>query len=230
LPPSALKCIESWRKYFPDQEIREWTEGSFDVNRLRYTKQAYQAKKFAFVSDYARLWILYHHGGIYFDTDVEVVKPFDDILSEGAFMGCEIDSPEAYAVNPGLGIAVAAGHPIYKEVLDTYSNLSFVLDDGRLNMLGIVRLTTGVLLKHGLQRTSDVQQVSGITIYPPEYFNPLDDATGRLFVTSKTHSIHWYSKTWVDNSSRFRVQVARLLHRLFDKKFAKKMKRMLHVR
>ena len=91
LPASAQKCIASWRKYFPDYEIKEWNEDIFNVNIIPYTQQAYEAQKYAFVSDYARFWILYHYGGLYFDTDVEVIKSFDDIVDKGAFMGLEID-------------------------------------------------------------------------------------------------------------------------------------------
>ncbi|MDE6612292.1 MAG: glycosyl transferase, partial [Muribaculaceae bacterium] len=94
LPESALKCIASWRKYFPDYQIIEWNEDNFDVNAIPYTAQAYAAKKYAFVSDYARFKILYDHGGLYFDTDVEVIKPFDDILERGAFMGFELAAPD----------------------------------------------------------------------------------------------------------------------------------------
>ena len=89
LPPFAVKCIESWKKFLPGYEIKEWNEDNFDVNIIPYTQEAYEARKYAFVSDYARFYILYHHGGIYFDTDVEVIKSIDDIIERGAFMGCE---------------------------------------------------------------------------------------------------------------------------------------------
>lgn len=89
LPLLAVKCIESWKRYFPDYEIREWNEDNFNVNMIPYTREAYEAKKYAFVSDYARFYILYYYGGLYFDTDVEVIKPMNDIIERGAFMGCE---------------------------------------------------------------------------------------------------------------------------------------------
>ena len=108
LPASALKCIESWRKYCPDYEIKEWNESNYDVNKIRYSSQAYQAKKYAFVSDYARFDILYQWGGLYFDTDVEVIRPIDDILAKGAFLGLETSE----TVNPGLGMAVSPNDPL----------------------------------------------------------------------------------------------------------------------
>ena len=92
LPELAQKCIASWKKYLPDYEIKEWNEDNFDVNIIPYTAEAYAAKKYAFVSDYARFWILYKYGGIYFDTDVEVIRPIDDIIAKGNFMGCETDA------------------------------------------------------------------------------------------------------------------------------------------
>lgn len=213
-PKSALKCIASWKRFFPDYEIKEWNEDNFDINLIPYTKEAYEAKKFAFVSDYARFWVLYHYGGVYFDTDVEVIKPMDDVLDKGGFMGCEIDTGDLYSVNPGVGIAVEPFHPLYKNLLDMYDGLPFYLENGEINPFAIVRITTTVLLKHGLQKKPYIQKVQGITIYPADYFNPLDDATGRLITTSNTRSIHWYSKTWLPTSP-LKTKLTRLCHRYF---------------
>ena len=118
LPESAKKCIDSWKRFFPDYKIKEWNESNFDINYCDYTKEAYEAKKWAFVSDVARFKILYENGGFYFDTDVEVIKSFDDIISNGAFMGFEND--KKCLVNPGLGLGVEAGNQFYKEMLDLY--------------------------------------------------------------------------------------------------------------
>ena len=132
LPASAKMCIESWRKFFPDYEIREWNEDNFDVNIIPYTQQAYESRKYAFVSDYARFWILYHIGGLYFDTDVEVIKSFDKIISRGAFMGIEesafLDGKPMVA--PGLGLGVEAGHPFYKKMLKLYGYRIYKKSDG----------------------------------------------------------------------------------------------------
>lgn len=218
LPKSALKCIASWRKFFPDYEIIEWNEDNFDVNSIPYTAQAYETKKYAFVSDYARFKILYEHGGIYFDTDVEVIKPFDDILAKGPFMGFEIDPKESNSfsgyVAPGLGLGVNPGLGLYAEILALYSELSFYNSDGSLNQETIVIYTSALLVKKGLECTPGIQKVAGVTIYPKEFFNPLDNNTGRLRVTPNTHSIHWYAKTWL-NINPFRQSVSRLAHRLF---------------
>lgn len=194
LPPLAEKCIASWRKFLPDYEIKEWNEDNFDVNIIPYTAEAYAAKKYAFVSDYARFWILYHHGGVYFDTDVEVIKPMDDILAAGAFMGCEQDSP--ITVNPGLGIAATAQMPIYKKLLEYYIPLLF--DAAHIGAT-IVDHTTNVLKAMGLKEIEGIQKVSDCGIYPSEYFNPIHIVTKRLHITQNTRSVHWYAGTWNDN-------------------------------
>jgi mannosyltransferase OCH1-like enzyme len=231
LPKSAQKCIASWRKYFPGYEIIEWNEDNYDVNKIPYTQEAYQAKKYAFVSDYARFDILYHEGGIYFDTDVEVIKPFDDILQRGAFMGCEIDGAgsleterihafDSYieCVTPGLGIAAAPGLRLYKEILDFYARESFIKEDGSINTETVVTKTTKILLERGLKDIKGIQKVEDITIYPKEYFNPKDSRTSKLEITDNTHSIHWYSMSWMTQRQRLRNKILKPFHRVFGPK------------
>ncbi len=212
LPKSVLRCIESWRHYFPAFEIREWNETNYDVMKIPYIAEAYRAKKYAFVSDYARFDILYQFGGVYFDTDVEVIKSFDDILINGAFMGFETDCVN---VNPGLGIAAAPGLDIYREILDYYSTQHFLNIDGSINTETVVTKTTKLLVKHGLQDKTGIQQVAGINIYPREYFNPMDNNTGKMLKTVKTHSIHWYSMSWMPKRQFVIRKVTRVFHRIF---------------
>ena len=214
LPDLAKKCISSWRRFLPDYEIKEWNEDNFDVNIIPYTQQAYKAKKYAFVSDYARFWILYHYGGLYFDTDVEVIKPLDDIIEHGSFIGCENSGATVIGVNPGLGLGFPSGLCFCQEMLDLYATLSFMKDDGTLNEKTIVSYTTEVLLKHGLTNDSNIQEVAGVWIYPPDYFNPFDDLTGRLELSANTRSIHWFMNSWSD-SSYLRRWLSRMSHRLF---------------
>ncbi len=215
LPESAKKCIESWKKFFPDYEIKEWNEDNYSVYKIPYTQQAYDAKKYAFVSDYARFDILYQYGGIYFDTDVEVIKPFDDIISKGAFMGCETDAECGLTVAPGLGIACAPGLEIYKEILDFYDNEQFINHDGSENTETVVIKTTNILKKHGLKNEVGIQQIAGINIYPKEYFNPLNNNTGKLEITENTHSIHLYAMTWLSERDRIISRLSRPFHRIF---------------
>lgn len=218
LPESAQKCIASWRKYLPDYEIIEWNEDNFDVNSIPYTQQAYEAKKYAFVSDYARFKILYEHGGLYFDTDVEVIRSMDDIVVKGPFMGFEINPGEKRkfgAVNPGLGIGAIVGMKQFREIIDYYDNLHFIESDGTYNVTdAVVNITTRELLKKGLKMQPGIQFVGGVYVYPADYFNPFDDATGRLNKTANTRTIHWYSKTWLEVSP-LRMRLSRVFHRIF---------------
>jgi len=217
LPESAIKCINSWKKFLPDYEIKEWNEDNFDVNIITYTKEAYEAKKYAFVSDYARYYILHKEGGLFFDTDVEVIKPLGDIIARGAFMGIEVEATpdKAPLVNPGLGIGAPAGLPFYKNVLDYYQDLHFLGEDALPNPLTVVIHTTNVLVSKGMKNENVHQEVAGINIYPRDFFNPLDDNKGTLNITVNTRSIHWYSKTWLNKQDQLKNKITRVFHRLF---------------
>lgn len=227
LPASAVKCIDSWKKYFPGYEIKEWNESNFDVNFIPFTQEAYAAKKYAFVSDVARFWILEKEGGLYFDTDVEVIKSFDDILSEGAFLGVEIPSHDEAVpqVNPGLGLGAERGNAVIQSVLEYYKTIHFQDENGVQYPGTVVYHTTKVLeSEYGLKPTNDIQHLDGVNIFPVDYFNPFDDLTGVLRKTSNTHSIHWYSKSWIEKPSWYFV-VTRILHRIFGTKLLNLFKR-----
>lgn len=229
LPESAQKCIASWRKFFPGYEIIEWNEDNFDVNSIPYTAQAYAAKKYAFVSDYARFKILYEHGGLYFDTDVEVIKSMDDIISHGAFMGFEIDFPKTNAaINPGLGMAAPKGIKFLRDIIKEYSKFQFVNADGSLNQTTIVKYTTDMLYARGLESRYGIQEVCEFALYPAEYFNPLDDNTGRLKITSSCRSIHWYSKTW-NPQSVLRTKLSRWSHRILGTRLIPYLRKLLKL-
>ena len=212
LPDSAMRCIVSWKKFLPDYEIREWNEDSFDVNIIPYTRQAYESKKYAFVSDYARFWVLYHYGGLYFDTDVEIIKPMDDIIAKGPFMGREAGAylskmlsvdTDGLAVAPGLGIGAEAGMSIFKTFLDGYGRRPFIDEDGSLNTKSIVYYTSEALLDAGMSgNDSEPESVAGLWIYPHDYFCPMDHTRGNyLRITGNTRSIHHYDASWVDESN-----------------------------
>lgn len=205
LPHIAKKCIESWRKFLPDYEIKEWNEENFDVNMLPYTQEAYKAKRYAFVSDYARFYILYHYGGIYFDTDVEIVKPINDIINRGPFMGCETIVKEDIPlyVNPGLGLGIEAKNKILKDLLDLYSSLHFINLDGTHNLKTIVQYTTEILSSCGLQKKEGIQCVEDIWIYPKEYINPYNCEIDRVIITDETRTIHHFAGSWFTKRERF---------------------------
>ena len=218
LPNSARKYIESWRKYFPGYEIKEWNEKNFDVNAIAYTRDAYKAGKYAFVSDYARFWILYYHGGVYFDTDVEVISPMDDLIAKGPFMGFEKDNVKhatnSLVIAPGLGLYAERKNAIYAEILSRFDKMAFYLPDGKLNPYTMIPMVTELFQENGLVLRNEQQTVAGITIYPNDYFNPFDDITGVLRKTQNTRSIHWYAKSWVDNNNPWLVHFKRLIRRV----------------
>ena len=226
LPKMAVKCIASWRKYLPDYEIKEWNEDNFDVNLIPYTKDAYADCKYAFVSDFARFWILYHYGGVYFDTDVEVIKPMYDIIERGPFMGLEISGPKG-KIAPGLGLAAESGNPIYEEIIKGFTYLDYHLADGSRNPYTMIPMVTDIMRARGLTGTEGIQNVDGIDVYAPDYFNPLDDATGRLRKTDNTRTIHWFMKSWLPTENIFSVWLKRLARRFLGMKFTTNIKHLL---
>lgn len=200
LPESALRCIESWKKHLPDYEIKEWNESNFDVNINQYTKEAYECKKYAFVSDYARFYVLYKYGGLYFDTDVEVIRDMTDIISMGSFMGFEMVRNHLGGVNAGLGMGAVIHHDFIKNILEKYDKLHFIQDDGTPYPKTIVHYTTELLDEYGLIHQNKVQKVAGFTILSTEYLCPLPFGEKKLCTTSKTCSIHWYDSSWKNES------------------------------
>ena len=199
LPELAQKCIESWKKYCPDYEIKRWDETNFDLDCCDYVRKAYQEKKWAFASDYARFKILYENGGIYFDTDVELIKPIDDIVEKGAFMGLEKSSKVSVAT--GLGLAANIGLSLLEEILDSYHHSHFEKDTNG-SYVTVVTRVTNIILKHGDILPNKISEVEGITIYPSEYFCPLDFYTGKMTITNNTRSIHHYTASWLNKTKR----------------------------
>lgn len=199
LPELALKCIESWKKYCPDYEIKRWDETNFDINCCEYVREAYEAKKWAFVSDYARFKILFENGGVYFDTDVELIKPIDDIVEKGSFMGLE-ESSETY-IATGLGLAANSGLGLMKEIIDDYHHSHFEKSETGSYETVVARVTK-IILRHGDICPDQINDVAGITVYPPDFFCPLNYYTGELNITENTRSIHHYFASWVTPERR----------------------------
>lgn len=214
LNKKAKKCIHSWEKYCPDYEIIEWNEDNYDINQNPYTKYTYYNKKFAFLSDYARLQIIEKEGGIYFDVDVEVVRSMDDLLTEHAFFGFET---EEY-INTGIGFGAEKNSELVRAMIKEYD----VVLDGKHDVIGCPKLNTAALLKKGLKQNGQIQSVNGATIYPIEYFNPYDDPTGRLNKTKNTYSIHWYAKSWMKKSTQIRSTLTKPMHRILGRDFFNK--------
>lgn len=206
-PKLAEKCIASWRKYCPDWQIIEWNESNFDVNRNGYTKMCIEQRKYAFLSDYVRLFVVAEHGGVYFDTDVEVIKPLEPLLENEAFFGFE--TPEFVASGLGFG-SVPHGTAI-EAMLREYD----ILLDGTRGVIGCPRLNTAAMLKLGLVQDGSMQEVAGAKILPIEYLNPYESNTGRLKKTKNTYSIHWYNASWMSWKKRLRAAITKPFHRIF---------------
>ena len=217
LDEKATRCLESWKKFFPDYEIIQWNEDNFDISKIPFMKQAYQNKKYAFVSDVARLLVVYEHGGIYFDTDVEVIRTYDDIICDStkAFMGIEGNG----LVNTGLGFGAEKGHMFLKKHIELYKQLDFEEYRDHISDIACPILTTMLLDESGfIQNKKQVHE--GIDIYPSQYFAPMDYQTGKLVKTSRTHSIHWYNASWQDENTRKEQEKLRKLSSRLGTKLA----------
>lgn len=200
LPKAAIKCINSWKKKNPDYQIIEWNESNFDININLYCCQACERKKWAFVTDYARLWILYHHGGVYFDTDVKVLRSFDDLLDNPCFLGIE-KSTRNIQVNTGVGMGCEKGNPVVKAMMDSYADIPFIVN-GKEDITTCTVRNTAVLETFGYQNKDIIQKLADVTIYPSEYFSPMEMESGIIHKTKNTHSIHLYSLSWTSKENQ----------------------------
>lgn len=200
LTESAKKCIESWKKYCPDYEIICWNEDNYDVNKHLYTKEAYKHKAYAFVSDYARLEIIYNHGGIYMDTDVEVKRSLDPLLYNKAYCAFSNHVPR---INTGLGFGAEKGFPIIKDMIDAYRFEKYEMDDG-VNKTLCQAYNTKVLAYHGLIQNGRYQVVKGMACYPKDYFDPMSSYFYLAPKEEKAFSIHQSANTWSENNLVFK--------------------------
>ena len=202
IPESVNKCILSWKKQCPDYEICLWTEDNFDVHINDYMAEAYEAGKWAFVSDIARLIIVYENGGIYLDTDVELIKSLDDIISDNSFFfGIEKDTnvrtgEEFIGLNTGIGFGAEKGSRIIKAMLDEYKGIHFKKEDGTFDLTPCPVRNSKALEKQGVKISNEMIRFEGGTIYPSEYFCPEELSSDIKNYTANTISIHHYSSSW----------------------------------
>lgn len=198
LPESAVKYMKSWQKFCPDFAIKRWDETNFDVNSVAFVREAYAAKKYAFVSDYVRTYALYMEGGLYVDTDVEFVKSIDDLLNT-SFMGFE----NPHIVNPGLILyANSPQQEIYGKILQYYDKMHY--DDRVNSSISSPNIYTKILGDYGLNKSNELQTVGEITVYPTEYFRPLGDKRFGIKkkITDNTRTIHHYDASWLDRREK----------------------------
>lgn len=200
LPSLALKCIESWKKCCSEFSIKEWNENNFDINFNTYTKEAHKTKKWAFVSDVARLYAVYTEGGVYLDTDVEIIKPLDNFLNDHMFLGFESDNLLA----TGLGFGAEKNFYMIKKMIDIYNNISFIKSDGELNTTPCPVYNTDCMKQEGFIINNTKQTMNGITLYPTEYLCPKNWETGEVNFTLNTHTIHHFLASWLSEEEKKR--------------------------
>lgn len=218
MPALAEKCIESWKKYCPEYKIVCHNEENFDISENRYAREAYEAGKWAFVSDYVRLKVLYEEGGIYLDTDVELIKPLDALIEKSGYMGFDDNG----IVSTGLGFACEKGNELIKALLDDYNEISFILPDGSYDLLPCPDRNTKVIQKLGLDITVQDQMFMGLRFLPEDYLCPMKYYTGRKKITKNTYSIHHFCASWTSPRAKRTLFIKRIIGvKLYDKLYGK---------
>lgn len=192
-----LHCIDSWKKYLPEYELIRWDESNFDICMNRYCKEASEERKWAFVSDYVRLWALVNYGGIYMDTDVEILAPLDRFLEHEAFSGFESDTQ----IPTGL-MAAEANQPLFEELLADYDSRIFRNENGSLNLTTNVVYITETCNKYGFIANNQFQVVKGFALYPNDYFCPKSHQTGEIQITGNTYAIHHFDGSWLPDDQK----------------------------
>lgn len=216
-PKEVLRCIESWKKYCPDYKIIEWNEDNYDLNKNEYVKYTYSNKKWAFLSDYVRLDVIYNNGGIYLDTDVELIRNLDALLDCDGYIGME----QIGTVNTGQGFGAIKGNHFIKENKEYYESCDVCDEKGNFNRIICVEITTNLLKKYGLRKKNEKQKVGEMIIYPVDYFCPKVMGTNIIKITSNTYSIHHFDSTWKSDNKLLRkigyylIPVKQLIKKFF---------------
>jgi len=213
IPENMHRCIDSWKKFCPDYKIVRWDESNYDYKKYKYTEDAYEQKKWAFVSDVARLDVIFQYGGIYLDTDVELIKPLDELLNQGAFMGFE----QGRRVNTGLGFGAEKGNLLIKENLEYYKHIEFIKENGELNLVPCPNITTEILELHGLVREDKIQILDGMKIFSSIYFSPMILADGTAELKPETISIHHYAGSWTTENEKRLLYKRRCVYTKYGK-------------
>lgn len=202
LPELAKKCIASWEKFCPDYEIKEWNESNFDLNCCAYVKEAYEAKKWAFITDYVRLYAMVTEGGIYMDTDVEVIKPLDSYLLHEAFSGFEDETH----IPTGI-MACQKGFSLFENLLKDYNNRHFIMSNGKYDLTTNVVTITNLCKNYGFIGNNTLQDICGFILYPHDVFCPKSHVTGIITLTDRTATIHHFSGSWQNKEAKISTKI-----------------------
>lgn len=209
-PEIVKKCIQSWKNILTDYEIIEWNEDNFDINSNKYVKEAYENKKYAFVSDYVRVKALYDMGGIYLDTDVEVYKPLDKFLVKESFWGFE---EKNYIATSTIG--ARSGNKLIKQFLDFYEGKSYTEMAKDIETSTNVQIVTRIFKEIGFKMNGERQSIDNIgTIYPQEYFSPYDYINYYDKKTDKTYTMHHFYKSWISPKDKIRSNIKKVLSKV----------------
>lgn len=212
IPDFLQKCIDSWHIYNPDYKIVRWDEKNYDFSKNLYMKEAYENKAWGFATDYARLDVIYQYGGIYLDTDVEVIRNLDVVLCDDAFFNMGASD----IINTGTGFGAVAGNQLIKEQMDYYDDKHFIMPNGKENRVCCYYYQHPIFEKHGFQIKNEYQKLNNIVIYPSEVMSPKGTWGMGDFFSEKTLSIHHESGTWRNERER---EGNEELHKLFEEKF-----------
>lgn len=221
MPPKECRCIESWKKKMPDYEIVRWDESNFDVNSLTFVKEAYQARKYAFVADYVRVYALFHEGGIYLDTDIEIVKSLTPLLGCSFLTGFETLG----VIQTGV-IGCEAGHFIIKKMYDYYQERHFKINNKSLDQTPNSVILANIIAKEGFVLNNTRQSKKNIEIYPSDYFCPINQATWEIMTTSNTYCIHYLSGSWLPVKDRMIRKIKAIMGNLFGFNIVAKIRKI----
>ena len=209
MPELAQKCIASWHKYMPDWDYKLWNEDNFDVSQVVYIKEAYEARKYAFVSDFVRLFVLEREGGIYLDTDVEVFRSFEELLEFRAFAGFE----GSKYLPLGTCVLASEAHGIWvSEQLDYYRDRHFLKEDGTMDNTTNVQFITAKMREQGFVQNGMEQDFKDLHVFPVDYFCPMQ-TTGEFFRTNNTYCNHLGMGSWMDRKDGLKARIGRLVGR-----------------
>lgn len=198
IPERYKIWMDSWHKFCPDYEIIQWNETNYDITQNSYMFQAYKNEKWGFVPDYARLDIIYNYGGIYLDTDVELIKNIDDLLYQKGFIGFQ----NSKRVNLGSGFGSIKGLPIMKKMMDLYDRMEFVKEDGNFNLVASPKWQTQILKEYGLEANGEYQIIDDLTVYPEKVLNGKNMYTRKTILKPYTMAIHHFDGSWLDKKTK----------------------------